>query len=158
MTNTTPTRRQSVTRVGFAAASLGALAIAGIAIFGPLANVGDKPDPAPISKFIGEPEETATPTPTPTVEPTEEAPAPVTPAPEPAPVVVEPPAAPEPEPPFEPVRCPEGTVPGAVDDLGNESNCGVPCNRWEDLDGDGVAETCTASFRYVIRNGEVVAA
>lgn len=49
------------------------------------------------------------------------------------------------EPSYSPTLCPPGTVANAVDANGNESNCQTPCNMWSDLDGDGIAETCTAA-------------
>jgi outer membrane biosynthesis protein TonB len=75
---------------------------------------------------IVEIDETPTPEPTPT--PTEiETPAPAPVVEEP---VVEEPAPPPPPP--APVKCPEGTVPNAVDDYGNESNCQAPCSAYDD--------------------------
>lgn len=132
MTDTKPTRRDRIVNGSVIGLTLAGVAAISLVTFGPL--VGGQPEPTPTSistveRQIGEPAEIV-PTPTPTVEPVVE-------APPPAPVVEEPVA-----PPFQPTLCPPGTVAGAVDENGNESNCGPNCAAYIDNDGDGVAETC----------------
>ena len=116
---------------------------AGVAVAVQPVEIPDAPKPLTAEKLVETPKRTeakalaATPAPeTQAVEPTPE---PAAPAPEPAPVVAAPaPApAPAPEPPAPPVKCPAGTVPGAVDGAGNESACQIPCSEWTDPDGAG---------------------
>jgi len=107
------------------AALAGALLIGGGAAL--TATAMNEPVPTPTPTVT--PTVTPTPTPTPTPEPI------VEPAPEP---VVEPPA---------PVLCPEGTIAGQVDEVGNESYCqalndeGQQCVEYND------ANECTAWYK-----------
>lgn len=106
-------------------------------------DVTPTPTPEPTEEPVVE-EAPAEPAPAPApAQPVAPAPAPAEPAPAPAPAPPAPaPAPPAPEPAPEPVKCPAGTVPGAVDGAGNESMCQTPCEEWIDTDGDGNAETC----------------
>jgi PPE-repeat protein len=116
----------------------GALSVFGIAT----ANV----DSAPTQKSVSvstEPVENAV-IPEPTVAPAPEAVAPIE---APAAPAVEPAPAPAPPPPAPLSKCPAGTVAGAVDGAGNESNCSATNNEGQQCVAYDDANNCTAYYK-----------
>jgi hypothetical protein len=136
-------RRKILTGAGTVVA---AAAIVSSATFGPLLFAASPastttPEPSVSTSVTPEPSTTpgiATPTPEPSSAAPQATDAPAAPAPSvqapaaPAAPVQQQPAAPAAPQPPAPVKCPEGTVPGAVDDYGNESNCAPPCQAYDD--------------------------